>query len=105
MSSDRIINRRDHLFDIIDFLFKSDTDIFAGTHIFLESNNFLSDNNKYYIDWSKPVSLYKVDNEYNKQSEGGILYSDETLNINWQILKGQTRVSDKDVKLPTFLSL
>jgi dTDP-4-dehydrorhamnose 3,5-epimerase len=51
------------------------------------------------------IFQYKVDNEYNKESEGGIIYNDETLSIDWKILKGQTRVSEKDMELPTFLSL
>ncbi|MFN8326548.1 MAG: dTDP-4-dehydrorhamnose 3,5-epimerase, partial [Flavobacteriaceae bacterium] len=28
--------------------------------------------------------FYKCDNFYNKESEGGIIYNDETININWQ---------------------
>ena len=47
---------------------------------------------------------YKVDNEYNKESEGGIIYNDPTLNIDWKTT-GIPRLSDKDLELPTFLSL
>ena len=47
---------------------------------------------------------YKVDNEYNKESEGGIVYNDPTLKIDWKIT-GIPRISDKDLELPTFLSL
>jgi dTDP-4-dehydrorhamnose 3,5-epimerase len=47
---------------------------------------------------------YKVDNPYNKESEGGIVYDDPTLKIDWGIV-GQPRVSEKDKELPTFLSL
>ena len=46
---------------------------------------------------------YKVDNYYNKESEGGIIYNDPTLNIDWRINK--PIVSEKDLELPTFLSL
>lgn len=47
---------------------------------------------------------YKVDNYYHKESEGGIIYNDNTLNINWGILKGEEIVSDKDKELPPFIS-
>ena len=46
--------------------------------------------------------LYKCDNFYNKQSEGGILYNDATLNIDWQIPLEKVIVSEKDLILPTF---
>jgi dTDP-4-dehydrorhamnose 3,5-epimerase len=46
---------------------------------------------------------YKVDNYYNKESEGGIIYNDPTLNIDWRI--NNPIVSEKDLELPTFLSL
>jgi dTDP-4-dehydrorhamnose 3,5-epimerase len=45
--------------------------------------------------------FYKCDNFYNKESEGGILYSDETLNIDWQLDTNQLIISDKDKVLPT----
>ncbi len=47
---------------------------------------------------------YKVDNVYNKESEGGVIYSDKYLNINWNIDIGQEIVSDKDKELPSFIS-
>jgi len=53
----------------------------------------------------KAIFQYKVDNVYNKETEGGIVYNDSVLNINWGILKGQEIVSDKDKILPTFISL
>ena len=46
--------------------------------------------------------LYKCDNFYNKQSEGGVLYNDATLNIDWQIPLEKVIVSEKDLILPTF---
>jgi dTDP-4-dehydrorhamnose 3,5-epimerase len=51
------------------------------------------------------IFQYKVDNEYNKESEGGIVYNDNTLSINWGVDKGNEIVSPKDLELPSFLSL
>ena len=48
---------------------------------------------------------YKVDNYYNKESEGGIMYNDPTLNIDWRVSDYFKRISEKDLELPTFLSL
>ena len=48
---------------------------------------------------------YKVDNYYNKESEGGIIYNDPTLNIDWKVSDYFKRISEKDLELPTFLSL
>lgn len=44
--------------------------------------------------------LYKCDQFYNKESEGGIRYDDPSLNIDWQIEKGKEIVSEKDLLLP-----
>lgn len=51
------------------------------------------------------VFQYKVDNPYNKESEGGIIYNDPTLNIDWRVSEYFERISEKDLVLPTFLSL
>lgn len=40
--------------------------------------------------------LYKCDNYYNKASEGGVLYSDPALGIDWKIKLSEAIVSDKD---------
>ncbi|TRX50966.1 dTDP-4-dehydrorhamnose 3,5-epimerase [Fulvivirga sp. M361] len=40
--------------------------------------------------------LYKCDQFYNKRSEGGLLYNDLSLDIDWQIDDVQAIVSDKD---------
>jgi len=48
------------------------------------------------------VVLYKCDNLYEPSSEGGIIFNDPNLNINWQILADKQKVSDKDVNLPGF---
>lgn len=44
--------------------------------------------------------FYKCDNFYNKESEGGILYKDATLNIDWQLNDEELLVSEKDMFLP-----
>ncbi len=45
---------------------------------------------------------YKCDQYYNAASEGGILFSDSFLNIDWQFLISDCMISDKDLKLPEF---
>lgn len=44
--------------------------------------------------------FYKCDNFYNKESEGGIIYSDSTLNIDWQFPTENLIISEKDTVLP-----
>lgn len=51
------------------------------------------------------VFNYKCDNVYNKASEGGIIYNDETLNIDWVLDDKDFIVSDKDLILPTVKEL
>ncbi len=51
---------------------------------------------------AEAVFNYKVDNYYNKDSEGGIVYNDPTLNIDWGFDNRLAKVSDKDKKLPNF---
>lgn len=46
--------------------------------------------------------LYKCDAFYSKESEGGIVYNDATLNIDWQIPADKAIVSEKDVVNPAF---
>lgn len=46
--------------------------------------------------------LYKCDEFYNKNSEGGIRFDDPALNINWQIPADKAIISDKDQQLPLF---
>lgn len=46
--------------------------------------------------------LYKIDQYYNKQSEGGIRYDDPTLNIDWGMDLKEAIVSEKDLILPDF---
>lgn len=51
------------------------------------------------------VFNYKCDNVYNKESEGGIIYNDPTLNIDWMLDPSEFIVSDKDTILPTIKEL
>ena len=44
--------------------------------------------------------LYKCDALYHKESEGGILYSDPALQIDWKVPVDQAIVSDKDKVQP-----
>lgn len=45
--------------------------------------------------------FYKCDNFYNKESEGGIIYNDSSLNIDWQLPSEDLIISEKDKVLPT----
>jgi dTDP-4-dehydrorhamnose 3,5-epimerase len=46
--------------------------------------------------------FYKCDNYYNKSAEGGIIYNDKTLHIDWRLDHASLLLSDKDKILPTF---
>ncbi|MDO6759739.1 dTDP-4-dehydrorhamnose 3,5-epimerase [Tamlana sp. 2_MG-2023] len=48
---------------------------------------------------------YKCDNFYNKASEGGVIYNDKTLNIDWQLNADELIISEKDLILPTLENL
>lgn len=48
------------------------------------------------------IFSYKCDNYYNKESEGGIIYNDKSLNIDWEFPLEQAQLSEKDLVLPTF---
>lgn len=48
------------------------------------------------------VFAYKCDNYYNKESEGGVLWSDTELNIDWHLPESAIILSDKDKIQPTF---
>src|ERR1700754_590463 len=45
---------------------------------------------------------YKCDAFYNKESEGGIRYDDQALNIDWLVPSEKAIVSGKDLELPNF---
>lgn len=53
----------------------------------------------------RTVFAYKCDNYYHKASEVGILFSDPTLNIDWNFPLDKIILSEKDKALPTFKSL
>ena len=48
------------------------------------------------------VFAYKCDNFYHKESEGGIIYNDATLSIDWHLPKEDLIISEKDLALPNF---
>ena len=45
--------------------------------------------------------FYKCDNFYNKESEGGIIFNDTTINIDWKFPTSELLISDKDRIQPT----
>ena len=47
--------------------------------------------------------LYKCSKEYHKEAEGGIIWNDPDLNIDWQV--ANPIISEKDQKLPAFRDL
>jgi len=51
------------------------------------------------------IFCYKCDQYYNQESEKGIIYNDEDLNIDWEIREEKVLLSEKDKNLPTFKSL
>ena len=48
------------------------------------------------------VFAYKCDNGYCRESEGGILFNDPELAIDWRVESGKEVVSAKDLLHPTF---
>lgn len=46
--------------------------------------------------------MYKCDALYSKESEGGIIFNDADLAIDWQLPETDTIVSEKDIILPSF---
>jgi dTDP-4-dehydrorhamnose 3,5-epimerase len=48
------------------------------------------------------VVMYKCDQFYNKESEGGIRFDGDELNIDWGINLKEAIVSEKDLVLPNF---
>ena len=46
--------------------------------------------------------FYKCDNFYNKASEGGVVYNDPQLKIDWKIELKDAILSEKDIELPLF---
>lgn len=50
------------------------------------------------------IFQYKCDNYYNKDAEGGILFCDEDLNIDWKLPRKILNISQKDLELERFKS-
>ncbi len=50
----------------------------------------------------KAIFTYKCDNFYDKSSEGGIIYNDATLSLDWHLPKEEFIISEKDLQLPGF---
>ena len=48
------------------------------------------------------IFAYKCDNHYNKASEGGLLFNDPQLNIDWILDTNDLIISEKDKINPTF---
>lgn len=48
------------------------------------------------------IFAYKCDNFYDKVSEGGIIYNDATLALDWHLPREEFIISEKDLELPTF---
>ena len=51
------------------------------------------------------VFAYKVDNRYAPEYDGGILWNDAALQIDWNLSEKEVKLSDKDAKLTTLASL
>lgn len=49
----------------------------------------------------KATFFYKCDNFYNKESEGGLIYNDPALAIDWGMPDTEFIISEKDKVLPT----
>lgn len=49
---------------------------------------------------STAIFFYKCDNFYNKESEGGLIYNDVTVNVNWNFPESEFIISEKDQILP-----
>jgi dTDP-4-dehydrorhamnose 3,5-epimerase len=48
----------------------------------------------------RAVFFYKCDNYYNKQAEGGLMYNDPSLQINWCMSQSELILSEKDQNNP-----
>ena len=51
------------------------------------------------------VFAYKCDQYYNKEADGGVIWNDPTLNIDWDFPEEDIKLSEKDAQLPTFKEL
>ena len=48
------------------------------------------------------IFAYKVDNYYSPDSDRGLAYNDQTLNIDWKLSLDDLKLSGKDLEQPTF---
>ena len=48
------------------------------------------------------IFSYKVDNHYSPEHEGGIIWNDKTLNIDWNLNSSEVKLAEKDKKLQAF---
>lgn len=55
-----------------------------------------------FIALSNVIFMYQCDEYYNKESEAGIIWDDEELNIDWILPKDEIIVSQKDLELPSW---
>ena len=51
---------------------------------------------------NQTIFSYKCDEYYNPESEGGIIYNDPYLNIDWGISPSKLILSERDLRLPEF---
>ena len=56
----------------------------------------------YLVTSETAIFTYKCDNFYDKQAEGGLIYNDPKLGIDWKMDESEFKVSEKDAILPTF---
>ena len=49
--------------------------------------------------------FYKCDNYYDRTTEGGLIFNDPALRIDWQLPEAELLLSDKDKLLPTLQEL
>ncbi|MBT8253226.1 MAG: dTDP-4-dehydrorhamnose 3,5-epimerase [Flavobacteriaceae bacterium] len=50
------------------------------------------------------IFSYKCDNFYNKEAEGGIIFNDPKLNIDWILSESEFIISEKDLLLPKLVN-
>jgi dTDP-4-dehydrorhamnose 3,5-epimerase len=51
------------------------------------------------------IFVYKCDNLYNKGAEGGLIYNDPQLKIDWRLPTKDMLLSEKDTRWPTIKNL